>query len=87
MGDQLLVLTSDYETIDFVLLEKYLPADEGVATPMTQKQASRRPRVLTVNRRNATAIQLRVLRRFTWTESDPFAQYEKLLSASQLSGY
>ena len=87
MGDQLLVLTSDYETIDFVLLEKYLPADEGVATPMTQKQASRRPRVLTVNRRNATAIQLRVLRRFTWTESDPFAQYEKLLSAYSVADW
>ena len=87
VGDQLLVLTNDYETLDFVLLEKYLPADEGVATPMTQKQASRRPRVLTVSRRNATAIQLRVLRRFTWTEADPFAQYEKLLSAYSVADW
>jgi len=66
-GDQLLVLTSDYDTLDFVLLERYLPADEASPTPMTQKQASRRLRVLTVNRRNPTTVQIRVLRRFTWT--------------------
>src|ERR1035438_3623769 len=87
VGDQLLVLTSDYETLDFVLLEKYLPADESGATPMTQKQVSRRPRVLTVNRRNASPVQLRVLRRFTWTEPDPFAQYDKLVSAYSVADW
>lgn len=74
VGEQLIVLTSDYETLDFVLLERYLPTDEASATPMTQKQVSRRPRVLTVNRRNPTPVQIRVLRRFTWTELDVFAQ-------------
>jgi hypothetical protein len=33
------------------------------------------------DRRKPSRIQLRVLKRFTWTEPDPFAQYEKLLSA------
>lgn len=87
VGDQLLVLTSDYESLDFVLLEKYLPADESGATPMTQKQVSRRPRVLTVNRRNASPVQLRVLRRFTWTEPDSFAQYDKLVSAYSVADW
>ena len=40
-----------------------------------------RPRILTVNRRNPSQVQLRVLRRFTYTESDADAQYDKLLSA------
>src|SRR5206468_2518669 len=62
-------------------------ADEAGATPMTQKQVSRRPRVLTVNRRNATPVQLRVLRRFTWTEPDPFAQYDKLVSAYSVADW
>src|ERR1035438_393823 len=43
VGDQLLVLTSDYETLDFVLLEKYLPADESGAIPMRSEEVSRRP--------------------------------------------
>ncbi len=48
---------------------------------MTARQVSVRPRILTVNRRNPSQIQLRVLRRFTYTELDSDAQYDKLLSA------
>ena len=80
-GNYLLVLTSDYERLDFVLLEKYLPSDRGNGSSIAQKQVGIRPRVLTVERRKPSRIHLRVLRRFTWTESDPFAQYDKLLSA------
>lgn len=80
-GNYLLVLTSDYERLDFVLLEKYLPTEDGDGSGISQKQVGVRPRVLTVDRRKPTRIQLRVLRRFTWTEVDPFAQYDKLLSA------
>ena len=40
-----------------------------------------RPRILTVNRRDPSQVQLRVLRRFTYTEPDADAQYDKLLSA------
>jgi hypothetical protein len=80
-GNYLLVLTSDYERLDFVLLEKYVPAKGDDSSTIAQQQIGVRPRVLTVERRKPTRIQLRVLRRFTWTESDPFAQYDKLLSA------
>jgi len=80
-GNYLLVLTSDYERLDFVLVEKYLPADAEKAGGIGQKQVAVRPRVLTVNRRNPDAVHLRVLRRFTYTESDPFFQYDKILSA------
>ncbi len=78
-GNYLLVLTDDYERIDFVLLQRSLPG--LAASPMSTRQVTVRPRVLTVNRRNPTQVQLRVLRRFTYTEADADAQYEKLISA------
>lgn len=78
-GNYLLVLTDDYERLDFVLLERSLPASP--TTPMATRQVSVRPRILTVNRRNPSPVQLRVLRRFTYTEADSDAQYDKLLSA------
>ncbi len=78
-GQFLLVLTSDYEELDFVLLERVLPgaAEQGIGT----RQVGIRPRTLTVNRRNPGTVELRVLRRFTFTEGDADAQYDKLLSA------
>ena len=78
-GNYLLVLTDDYERLDFVLLQRSLPGAPG--SPMAARQVSVRPRILTVNRRNPSQVQLRVLRRFTYTESDADAQYDKLLSA------
>ncbi|HEY6998026.1 MAG TPA: hypothetical protein VH851_08860 [Candidatus Binatia bacterium] len=52
---------------------------------LSDKQSAIRPRILTVERRNPTTIQLRVLRRLTWTESDPYYQYEKLRAAYDLA--
>lgn len=80
-GNYLLVLTSDYERLDFVLLEKYLPTGSSNGSGLAQKQVGIRPRVLTVERRKPGPVHLRALRRLTWTESDPLAQYDKLLSA------
>ncbi|MFQ5873777.1 MAG: Eco57I restriction-modification methylase domain-containing protein, partial [Dehalococcoidia bacterium] len=80
-GNYLLVLTSDYERLDFVLLEKELPARKDQGPTIAQRQVVVRPRILTVERRKPSRVHLRVLRRLTWTESDPFAQYDKLLSA------
>ncbi|MCK4374894.1 MAG: hypothetical protein KAX19_06170, partial [Candidatus Brocadiae bacterium] len=77
-GDFLVVLTSDYERIDFVLLQRIAPAEGG---PLSQKQVKARPRVLTVDRRKPDRVALRVLRRLTYTEADPYAQYDKLVSA------
>ena len=85
-GNYLLVLTSDYERLDFILLEKYLPG-EGDTAGIASKQIGIRPRVLTIDRRKPGRIYLRVLRRFTWTESDPFAQYDKLLSAYSVADW
>jgi hypothetical protein len=51
-GNYLLVLTDDYERLDFVLLERSLPA--SLSSPMATKQVTVRPRILTVPRRNPT---------------------------------
>ena len=50
IGNYLLVLTDDYERLDFVLLQRSMPSSP--ASPMTSRQVSVRPRVLTVNCRN-----------------------------------
>ena len=79
VGDYLLVLTSDYEKIDFVLVERFVPKADSRA--VGSPQVGVRPRVLTVDRRNPSTVQQRVLRRFTYTESDPIYQFEKLRAA------
>ena len=78
-GNYVLVLTDDYERLDFVLLERTLPQSNG--SILSPRQVSVRPRILTVHRRNPSRVHLRVLRRFTYTEADSDAQYDKLLSA------
>jgi hypothetical protein len=83
-GNYLLVLTHDYERIDFVLLEKVAPRAEPGQT-IAQKQVAVRPRILTVERRNPTKVDLRVLRRLSYTEPDAIAQYEKLKSAFDIA--
>lgn len=78
-GNFLLVLTSDYERLDFVLLERFLPpvADGSIS----ERQVGIRPRALTLERRKPGRRELRVLKRLTWTETDGFAQHEKLVAA------
>ncbi len=53
-GQYLFVLTSDYEQIDFVLLQRVTPEGEGKG--LTQKQVGVRPRVLTVDRCNPDPV-------------------------------
>jgi len=86
-GNYLLVLTSDYERLDFVLLEKFIPTDKANGSGLGVKQVGIRPRVLSVERVKPSRLDIRVLRRLTWTESDPFAEYDKLLSAYALADW
>ncbi len=92
----LLILTDDYQRLDFVLVERYsalsTEAQKAAAlvpglSPASGRQVGVRPRVLTVNRTNPGAVALRVLRRFSYTESDSFAQTDKLLSAYDVAGW
>jgi len=89
----LLILTDDYQRLDFVLVERYSASSSAAQkvaalvpalSPASGRLVGVRPRVLTVNRTNPGAVALRVLRRFSYTESDSFAQTNKLLSAYYL---
>jgi hypothetical protein len=81
-GNFLLVLTDDYERIDFVLLQRQVPEPGS-----SRRGVIVRPRTLSVDRRDPGRVALRVLRRFTFTEytddgrRDPYAQWDKLNSA------
>lgn len=79
-GNFLWVLTSDYERLDFVLMEPTLPAAPTDGN-ISLKGAFLRPRTLTVNRRNPAVVEVRVLRRFSYTEADADYQFQKLQSA------
>ena len=83
-GNYLLVLTSDYERLDFVLLER---EPTGPGSGIGAPQVKVRPRTLTVERLKPERPHLRVLRRFTFTEPDPFAQYEKLVAAYTVAAW
>jgi hypothetical protein len=78
----LLVLTSDYDSLDFVLLERDIAPSKGFGQSLRQVI---RPRVLTVPRRNPGPVAIRVLKRFTFTEADGIYQWDKLRSAFTLA--
>jgi len=85
VGNFLLVLTDDYERLDFVLLEREIPGLGRLNVPT--RKLLMRPRILSVDRRDPGRVDLRVLRRFSFTEYDaagnpePIDQYDKLRSA------
>jgi type I restriction-modification system DNA methylase subunit len=83
-GQFLLVLTSDYEFLEFILLDREF-SDLKAPTTISTAQPTLVQRRFSVDRRRPTAIHLRVLRRFTWTEADPFGQFDKLRYAYDLA--
>ena len=78
----ILVLTKDYEALEFVMLERVLSRSQSRRAAL--KQAIR-PIPLTVNRLHPDPVALRVLKRFTFTEEDAAYQWEKLRSAYMLA--
>ena len=78
----LLVVTTQYEELEFVLLDRSISRGGGRGLGLKQTV---RPIPLTVNRRNPEPIALRVLKRFTFTEADAAYQWEKLRSAYMLA--
>lgn len=83
----LLVLTDDYQFLDFVLVQRDAGSTNALAgcSSLASSQVTVKPRVITVNRQHAGKVELCVLRRFSFTENNPAAQYEKLLRAAALT--
>lgn len=85
-GNFLWVLTSDYERLAFVLFEPTLPTKEA-SSGIGFRGAFLRPRILYVNRRAPANVDLRVLRRFSYTELDADYQFQKLQSAYNIADW
>lgn len=87
-GDCLLVLTTNYEQIDFMMIDRS-NADAGMTQkeligtrPPVHRVGGAFPRYMTVNRLNPGTVPLRVLRLFAYTSGqDVFEQSERLRSA------
>jgi len=82
--DHLLVLASDFDTLEFVLLDKRRRERKGpVATDRIQVVS----KTICVNRRAPDRLDLRALRRFTWTCRDGLEQFDKLRSVFDAAAY
>jgi hypothetical protein len=82
-GNFLFVITADYDVIEFVLLDRIGKSKNSTAISAASPAIV--PRRFSVDRRHPTPVHRRVLRRFTWTESDPFGQFDKLRYAYDLA--
>jgi hypothetical protein len=76
-ADHLLVLTKDFDVLEFVLIDKqtrqrHAPGGGPSVQPI--------PLSVTVMRKASTHLDLRILRRLTWTGKDGLDQFDKLRS-------
>lgn len=88
---QLLILTDTFRRYDFVMLESYtveLETEEGKlqANPLqAELQPNLRQLLFQIDLNKKDTRANRILSRFSWTESDAEAQYEKLLHVFQMA--
>src|SRR5262245_31808704 len=82
--DHMLVLASDFDTLEFVFLDKRKRAQKG---PASGERIQVVPKTMNVNRRSPTRLDLRTLRRFTWTCRDALEQFDKLRSVFDAAAY
>jgi hypothetical protein len=82
--DHLLILTSDFETLEFVLLDKRRREPRG---PVASQRIQVVPLSLAVSRKAISTRQLRTIRRFTWTSRDGLEQFDKLRSVFEAAAF
>jgi hypothetical protein len=82
--DHVLILTSDFDTLEFVFLDKRKREQKG---PAASERIQVVPKTISVNRRGPTRLDLRTLRRFTWTCRDALEQFDKLRSVFDAAAY
>lgn len=76
-ADHLLVLTKDFDVLEFVLIDKETRQRHAPGGGPSVRVI---PRVVTVMRRASTHLDCRILRRLTWTGKDGLDQFDKLRS-------
>jgi type I restriction-modification system DNA methylase subunit len=82
--DHLLILASDFDILEFVFLDKRKRERKG---PGGTERIQVVPKTISVSRRNPTRLDLRTLRRFTWTCPDALEQFDKLRSVFDAAAY
>ena len=76
-ADHLLILTSDFDNIEFVLIDKETKQRHAPGGGAGVRVI---PRVVSVERKSAGLVERRILRRLTWTGKDGLDQFDKLRS-------
>ena len=82
--DHLIILTGDFAVLEFVLIDKVKRHRHGPATVAAYKPV---PRVFSVTRKAAAGLDLRILRRLTFTQRDGLEQFDKLRSVFEAAAY
>ena len=82
--DHLLILASDFDTLEFVFLDKRKREQKG---PAAGERIQVVPKTIGVSRRSPSRLDLRTLRRFTWTGRDALEQFDKLRSVFDAAAY
>jgi len=82
--DHMLILASDFDALEFVFLDKRKREQKG---PAGGERIQVVPKTISVNRRRPTRLDLRTLRRLTWTGQDALEQFDKLRSVFDAAAY
>lgn len=82
--DHLLILTKDFQVLEFVLIDKVRQKRHG---PVAAAAYKPKAVVYSVPRKNPSRTDLRVLRGLTWTTRDGLEQFDKLRHVFQNAQY
>ena len=82
--DHLLVLTSDFASLEFVLIDKRRRESRG---PAASQRIQVVPLVFAIDRKAVGTRELRTIRRFTWTSRDGLEQFDKLRSVFEAAAF
>ena len=82
--DHLIILTSNFQVIEFVLIDKIKRRRYGPAAMAAYKPV---PKVYSVHRKAPSRLDLRIIRRLTFTQHDGLDQFDKLRSVFEAAVY
>lgn len=82
--DHVLVLSPDFDSLEFVFLDKRRKESKG---PAGIERVQVVPKTISLDRRRPSRLDLRTLRRFTWTCRDALDQFDKLRSIFEAAAY
>lgn len=82
--DHLVIMASDFQDLEFVLIDKVKRHQHGPSFVAAYKPV---PKVYSIQRKSPTALNLRILRRLTFTQRDALDQFDKLRSVFEAAAY